>query len=121
MPMPMRTSWPEPKPKASSAFSRARVSRMPSAARSAFCGWLTTSTGAFQKAMMESPMNLSSVPSLASTWRLSASSSVLRKATTSVGVMRSLISVKLRTSTNITVSSRSSPPRLSALRVCSMR
>lgn len=73
------------------------------------------------KAMIESPMNLSSVPSLAITSRLRASRSVFRNRTTSVGERRSLISVKLRTSTNMIVSSRSSPPRRRASCVCSMR
>ena len=115
-PTPILTS-PSPlarKPKASRAFSAAIALRIFSAARHARAAWPSTSTGAFQNAMMESPIYLSMVPS--SCWISfdSGASSVLMKPTSSVAFSASEIGVKLLTSMNITVMSRASPPSRSA-------
>ncbi len=83
---------------------------MASAARSAARTWSGTSTGAFQNAIMPSPMNLSSVPPVSSTCCVSGVWTEFRKPTTSSAESRSEREVKPRMSENSTVRMRVSPP-----------
>ena len=81
-----------------------------SADRAAFAAWFGSSSGAFQNAMMASPMYLSIVPRFSRMISDNGVSRLLMKLVSSCAFMRSEIEVKLRTSQNSSVSSRTSPP-----------
>ncbi len=92
-------------------FTWSRALRMPSAACSECRACSTSFVGAFQKAMMQSPIYLSSVPrcSLMITF-VSGVRVELIRCVSSWGFSFSAILVKSRISENITDSTRSSPP-----------
>ena len=76
----------------------------------ACAAWSSSSSGAFQNAMMASPMYLSMVPRLVRMISDSGVSRLLMKVVSSCAVIVSEIEVKLRTSQKSSVSSRTAPP-----------
>ena len=104
---PIRTrsgARPRPRRAALSAVIAAAMARAARRARPAWSGW---SSGAPQKAMTQSPMNLSMVPPSASTQRPSRSKWAFSRAATSAAGIRSAAAVKSTMSVNITVTTRS--------------
>ena len=115
MPMPMRTSR-EFRPAAAACSRHASLSvnhaalHVERGAAGALRHGRASSSGAFQNAMMASPMYLSMVPRLRRMMSVSGVSSLLMKCVSSAAVRPSEIAVKSRTSQNISDSSRTSPP-----------
>ncbi len=84
---------------------------MSCAARVAFLAWSGSSSGAFQNAMMQSPIYLSMVPCASVMISLIGEVKLFIRCVSSCGVSPSDIVVKPRMSQNITVSVLASPPR----------
>ena len=119
MPMPTfigRKGWPAASAsRGARAFSARARSIIRSAASQAFASCAGSSSGAFQNAMMASPMYLSIVPLRSMMTLVSGVSSRFISVVRPCGsrLYCSEIVVKPRTSQNISVMSRSSPPSTS--------
>ncbi len=114
MPTPMRACWiglcPDWKPKASQAFNSAIIWRMCKTARQARVAWSSIYSGAFQNAMMLSPIYFVDRARLVLDGVGERREQRVEEMTRSSGVSISEIGVKPRTSMNMMESGRILPP-----------